>query len=59
MTINASLISFLCCILWIIGTVGSFNNWQIIFFALLTLVFCLTGAIWTVELVSKGRYKIG
>ena len=40
------------------GTLGSFNNWQIIFFALITLVFCLTGVVWTVELVRKGRYKI-
>lgn len=39
------------------GSVGSFNNWQIMFFALLTLVFCLTGMIWVVELVSKGRYQ--
>jgi hypothetical protein len=37
---------------------GGFNNWQIIFFALLTLVFCLTGLIWTLELLVKGRYKI-
>lgn len=35
-----------------------FNNWQIIFFALITLVFCLTGMIWTIELAVKGRYKI-
>jgi len=40
------------------GTVGSFNNWQIIFFALLTLVFCLTGFIWVLELFRKGRYKL-
>lgn len=40
------------------GTVGSFNNWQIIFFALLTLAFCLTGAVWTLELLKKGRYKV-
>ncbi|MCW8834719.1 MAG: PepSY domain-containing protein [Colwellia sp.] len=39
------------------GTVGSFNNWQIIFFALLTLVFCLTGAFWVIELLGRGRYK--
>jgi len=37
---------------------SGFNNWQIIFFALLTLVFCLTGLIWTLELLIKGRYKI-
>jgi hypothetical protein len=35
-----------------------FNNGQIIFFALLTLVFCLTGLIWTFELLIKGRYKV-
>jgi len=39
-------------------SVGGFNNWQIIFFALLTLVFCLTGLIWTLELLIKGRYRI-
>ncbi len=43
----------------LIGNSSSgFNNWQIIFFALLTLVFCLTGLIWTLELLIKGRYKI-
>jgi hypothetical protein len=40
------------------GSVGGFNNGQIIFFALLTLLFCLTGLIWTLELLIKGRYKI-
>jgi len=35
-----------------------FNNWQIIFFALVTLLFCLTGMIWTIELAVKGRYKL-
>jgi len=40
------------------ASVGGFNNWQIIFFALLTVVFCLTGLIWTLELLIKGRYKI-
>ena len=39
------------------GSVGGFNNGQIIFFALLTLIFCLTGFIWVVELLRKGRYK--
>jgi len=34
-----------------------FNNWQIMFFALITLLFCLTGLIWTIELAVKGRYK--
>jgi len=40
------------------GSVGGFNNGQITFFALLTLVFCLTGFIWVVELLRKGRYKV-
>jgi hypothetical protein len=40
------------------GTVGGFNNWQIIFFALFTLVFCLTGFLWVIELVRKGRYRL-
>jgi len=39
------------------GSVGGFNNGQITFFALLTLVFCLTGLIWVIELLRKGRYK--
>ena len=40
------------------SAVGGFNNWQIGFFALLTLLFCLTGLIWTLELLIKGRYKV-
>lgn len=40
------------------GAVGGFNNGQIIFFALLTLVFSLTGFIWAIELLRKGRYKL-
>lgn len=39
------------------GSVGGFNNWQIIFFAFLTLFFCFTGVIWVVELARKGRYR--
>ncbi|PKI13942.1 PepSY domain-containing protein [Colwellia sp. 12G3] len=39
------------------GSVGGFNNGQITFFALLTLIFCLTGFIWVIELLRKGRYK--
>ncbi len=39
------------------GSVGGFNNGQITLFALLTLVFCLTGFIWVIELLRKGRYK--
>ena len=39
------------------GSIGSFNNWQVMFFALLTLAFCLTGLIWVMELLSKGRYQ--
>ena len=38
--------------------VGGFNNWQISIFAILTLLFCLTGLIWTLELLIKGRYKL-
>jgi len=41
------------------GSIGSFNNWQIIVFALFTLVFCLTGFIWVIELLRKGRYRLG
>jgi hypothetical protein len=37
---------------------GGFNNGQIIFFALLTLLLCLTGLIWTIEMLLKGRYKL-
>lgn len=37
---------------------GGFNNGQIIIFALLTLLFCLTGLIWTIEMLVKGRYKL-
>ncbi len=40
------------------GSVGGFNNGQITFFALLTLIFCLTGFIWVIELLRKGRYKL-
>jgi len=40
------------------GANDGFNNWQIIFFALLTLLFCMTGLIWTLELLMKGRYKV-
>lgn len=39
------------------SAVGGFNNWQISIFAILTLLFCLTGLIWTLELLIKGRYK--
>lgn len=39
------------------GAVGGFNNLQISIFAILTLFFCLTGLIWTLELLIKGRYK--
>ncbi|MBU2925565.1 PepSY domain-containing protein [Colwellia sp. 4_MG-2023] len=40
------------------GTLGSFNNWQIILFSILTLMFCITGFVWTLDLLIKGRYKI-
>ncbi|ALO33782.1 hypothetical protein CMT41_02905 [Colwellia sp. MT41] len=37
---------------------GGFNHWLISFFAILTFLFCLTGLIWTVQLLIKGRYKV-
>jgi len=40
------------------GTEGSFNNVQIIIFAIFTLFFALTGFIWTIELGFNGQYKI-
>ncbi len=42
----------------LMGAEGGFNNGLVIFFALLLLIFCLTGAIWVIELINKGRYKI-
>jgi len=36
---------------------GSFNNIQIIIFAIFTLFLALTGFIWTVELARNGQYK--
>ncbi len=42
----------------LMGADGGFNHWLIIFFALLTLLFCMTGLIWTWELWIKGRYKV-
>lgn len=40
------------------GAEGSFNNVQIIIFAIFTLFFCLTGLIWTIELGFNGQYKV-
>jgi|TARA_B110000090_G_C13339681_1_gene430616 hypothetical protein len=40
------------------GSLGNFNNWQIIFFSLLMLVLSLSGFIWVIDLSRKGRYKI-
>ena len=40
------------------GTEGSFNNVQIIVFAIFTLFFSLTGFIWTIELVFNGQYTV-
>ena len=40
------------------GTEGSFNNVQIIIFAIFTLFLSLTGFIWTIELVLNGQYKV-
>lgn len=42
----------------VMGKIGSFNNGLIIFFAMLSLLFCLTGMIWVVELLRRGRYKL-
>jgi len=42
----------------LMGADGGFNHGLIIFFALLTLLFCITGLIWTWELLMKGRYKV-
>jgi len=36
---------------------GSFNNWQIILFSIITLWLVLSGFIWTIELGFKGHYK--
>lgn len=41
----------------VMGKMGSFNNGLIVFFSLITLLLCLTGAVWVVELLRKGRYK--
>ena len=41
----------------VMGKMGSFNNGLIIFFSLITLLFCLSGAVWVIELLRKGRYK--
>ena len=40
------------------GSEGSFNNVQIIIFAIFMLFFSLTGLIWTIELGLNGQYKI-
>ncbi|WP_371188753.1 PepSY domain-containing protein [Thalassotalea maritima] len=37
---------------------GSFNNWQIMFFAVLMLWLSITGVIWTIDLVRRGHYKL-
>ncbi|PCI63283.1 MAG: hypothetical protein COB35_01435 [Gammaproteobacteria bacterium] len=39
------------------GKVGSFNNAQIIFFALLTLLFSLTGVYWLLHLVKHKQFR--
>lgn len=41
----------------VLGKIGSFNNGLIIFFSLITSLLCLTGVVWVIELLSKGRYK--
>lgn len=40
------------------GVEGSFNNAQIIIFAIFTFFFALTGLIWTIELGINGQYKV-
>lgn len=40
------------------GTEGSFNNVQIVVFAIFTLFFSLTGFIWTIELLFNGQYRV-
>ncbi|NQZ82727.1 MAG: 2Fe-2S iron-sulfur cluster binding domain-containing protein [Colwellia sp.] len=40
------------------GNEASFNNIQIIIFAIFTLFFALTGLIWTIELGFNGQYKL-
>jgi len=40
------------------GSEGSFNNWQIILFAIVTLWLALSGLIWTIELGFNGHYKL-
>jgi Na+-transporting NADH:ubiquinone oxidoreductase subunit F len=37
---------------------GHFNNWPVMFFAIVCLWLCLTGLLWTIELGLKGRYKL-
>jgi len=40
------------------GSEGSFNTWQIILFAIITLWLALSGLIWTIELGFNGHYKL-
>ena len=40
------------------GSEGSFNNVQIIVFAIFTLFFSFTGFIWAIELGLNGQYKL-
>jgi len=40
------------------GSEGSFNNIQIMVFAVFTLFFALTGFIWSVELGLNGQYRL-
>jgi len=40
------------------GNEASFNNIQIILFAIFTLFFALTGFIWTIELAFNGQYSL-
>lgn len=40
------------------GSTGSFNNVQIMLFGFIALWLSLTGAVWTVQLVKRGKYSV-
>jgi Na+-transporting NADH:ubiquinone oxidoreductase subunit F len=40
------------------GSLGNFNNWQIIFFSMLMLALSLSGFIWVIDLARKRKYKV-
>ena len=41
------------------GNVGSFNNWFSVLFAFLSLSLSVTGAVWVVQMLKRGSYRIG